>query len=166
MGLGTGLNALLSYIFTEKCNCKVEYSSIEKYPLELEEAKQMNFLEKLNRTDLQNIFNQIHALEWNREHKLSDNFSFLKINEDLKRTTLPTGFDLVYFDAFAPEVQPELWSREIFGKIHSSMASGAVLMTYCVKGSVRNVLKDIGFELMKLKGPASGKREVLKAIKI
>jgi len=164
MGFGTGLNALLTYQYAKKSGLEIEYHSVEKYPLTSEEISSLNYSHLLN--DEEGIYDLLHAAEWGKEVEISSNFHLKKMEVDLEDVNFEEAFDVVYFDAFAPEKQPHLWSLEVFSKLYESMKVGAVLTTYCVKGEVRRRLQELGFQIEKLPGPEGGKREVLRAVKI
>ena len=161
IGFGTGLNCYLTVQEAKKQNKKVVYHSIELYPLEKE------LVDKLNYADQDNIdlFKNLHACEWNKDVHITDNFILRKLQGDLTIYQFPQKYDLVYFDAFAPDVQPDLWSLEIFQKIYQSTNSEAVLTTYCTKGIVKRALRAAGFRVKRLPGPP-GKREMLRATRI
>ena len=111
------------------------------------------------------ISKNILTSEWDKLIKVDSRFTLTKHNKDILEETLPDNyFDIVYFDAFSPESQPELWSTSLFEKIHKSMTTEAVLVTYCAKGEVKRILKRIGFTLESLPGPP-GKREMTRATK-
>jgi tRNA U34 5-methylaminomethyl-2-thiouridine-forming methyltransferase MnmC len=164
MGFGTGLNALLTLIEAEKTKQKIHYTSIELFPLTKEETKTLNYCAELNRNDLLPTFNQFHECEWEKDILITPFFTFHKTNKNLTDFTVNTIFDLVYFDAFAPTVQPELWTKEIFEKIYSMISPGGILVTYCSKGDVRRAMIAAGFTVEKIPGP-KGKREMLRAVK-
>lgn len=160
IGFGTGLNVFNTLLNTDK---KIMYHSIELYPLTPEEYRKLNIPNFFD-DNKSKFFIDIHECEWNKINLITDNFSLYKIHEDLLEVNLEYKYDVVYFDAFAPDIQPSLWTREIFSKIYKSMNIGGVLTTYCVKGDVKRALKECGFKIEKLKGP-KGKREILRAIK-
>ena len=74
-------------------------------------------------------------------------------------------FDVIYFDAFAPEKQPEMWTQEIFDHLFSLCNKNAIITTYCAKGVVRRMLQSAGFAVERLPGPP-GKREILRGRKM
>ena len=77
----------------------------------------------------------------------------------------PLSFDVIYFDAFAPEKQPEMWSQELFNRLYVLLNEGGILTTYCAKGVIRRMLQAAGFTVERLPGPPGGKREILRALK-
>lgn len=162
VGLGTGLNALLTLIEAEKNNLNIYYEAIELYPLTAEEVNALNYCDQLDRPDLQSAFEKIHSCEWETVIAIKKNFVLKKIRADLTNHLTIQQFNLIYFDAFAPNAQPELWTKEIFEKMHSMLESGGVLVTYCSKGDVRRNMIAAGFEVEKLPGPPK-KREMLRA---
>lgn len=163
LGMGTGLNVYLTALAAAELNLSVEMQSIEAFPLTMEEAKLLNYPECLGQSEL--LFNRIHELSWDELHALSPNFSLKKIHAKIQNVVLESTYDLIYFDAFAPDKQEEMWAEVIFKKLYDALASGGTLVTYCVKGVVRRRLIALGFEVEKLKGPIGGKREILRAVK-
>ena len=164
VGFGTGLNAFLSLLEADKSGKTIHYTAIEPFPLEPAIIKLLNYPELLGASTA-SLFKMLHEAVWNREMQITDHFVLYKVLHDLKNIKLQSSFfDVVYFDAFGPEVQPELWTEEIFRKIFSSIKKKGILVTYSAKGSVRRALKNAGFTMEKLAGPA-GKREITRAIK-
>jgi tRNA U34 5-methylaminomethyl-2-thiouridine-forming methyltransferase MnmC len=166
IGFGTGLNAWLTYFESENLMCKVDYTAIELNPLKEDIYSKLNFPEILNKPEYREFFLHLHQLRWNIPVQLSTNFSLLKINTSLESyQPQKDSFDLVYFDAFGPDVQPEMWTIEVFDKIAFGLRKGGVLVTYSTKGKVKRNLSGARFALEKLPGP-QGKREILRAIRI
>ncbi len=159
IGLGTGLNAFLTYL--NQGNKTIHYHALEKYPLTEEFCQQLNFADN---EKAQNIFNRLHQLPWNSKQELAPLFTLLKEKADLTSIRFSQLYDVVYFDAFAPDVQAEMWSMSIFKKIYDAMNPGGILTTYCAKGAVRRTMQACGFTVERLEGP-KGKREMLRAIK-
>jgi tRNA U34 5-methylaminomethyl-2-thiouridine-forming methyltransferase MnmC len=162
MGFGTGLNTFLTAIEAEEKRIKVYYKTIEQFPLAKEEISFLNYASILNNEDL---FWKIHECKWNEEAKLNECFTLKKDCGNLIHHSTNQTFNLIYYDAFAPTAQPELWTEEIFKKLHSVLLPEGVLVTFCSKGSVRRAMKAAGFEIEKIPGPP-GKREMVRAIKI
>jgi len=165
MGLGTGLNLLLTAL--QPLGRPVHYISVEAYPVSAEEAASLNYGSLFaDYPEAATLLKSIHALPWNEPAELKPNFILHKIHAKLAEVEWPTlpQFNLVYFDAFAPDAQPGLWTEEVFQKLYNQMVAGGQLVTYCAKGSVRRALKSAGFSIEKLPGPP-GKREMTRAIK-
>ena len=176
MGFGTGLNALLTLIEAEKQQLKIHYTAAEPYPLQPEEAAALNYCDQLTREDLKPVFQQLHEGEWEKDIAITPFFTLYKIKDNLVSLSTclagPNGllwsrqayqhFNLIYFDAFAPAAQPELWTREIFEKLFLMMKPGGILVTYCSKGNVRRAMEAAGFKVEKIPGP-KGKREMIRA---
>lgn len=163
VGYGTGLNALLSCIEAGKNNKFIRYHSIEKFPVEkpvwLELGKYFYKNARMSK-----LFHDINDCEWDKEIPITKYFTLKKIKSDIK-TYHNTGlYDVVFFDAFSPKVQPEMWSAGIFRKIAGIMGKGAVLSTYSAKGQVRRNMISAGLEVERTPGPP-GKREMLVATK-
>jgi tRNA U34 5-methylaminomethyl-2-thiouridine-forming methyltransferase MnmC len=162
MGFGTGLNALLTAIEAVKKILKIHYTAVEMHPLTIEEANALNYSHVLGQ---QEVFERLHQCAWGEDVTITENFTLFKEQGDLQDFTSSKPFDLVYFDAFAPTAQPELWTEVIFKKLHTMMKEGGVLVTYCSKGSVRRAMQAAGFNVAKLPGPP-GKREIVRAEKV
>lgn len=165
MGFGTGLNALLTYFASEKRQQYVHYIAIEAFPPSLEEIEAMNFAAYSKDTQANEIFEKLHQASWNQKVSLSEHFVIEKLQIQIEKLELPTNsVELCYYDAFGPRVQPELWTPELFSKMHNWLNEEGVLVTYCAKGQVKRDLKTCGFEVQTLAGPP-GKREMVRAIK-
>ncbi len=164
IGFGTGLNAYLSLVEAENNNRNIVYHSLERYPVEKEQLKVLNYPDQIDFED-KILFNKLHETEWNQTYKISNNFSLKKINGDLKQIDFKDKYDLIYFDAFAPDIQPELWTETIFKKLYYYTNPNALLVTYCSKGIVKRALRASGFEVKRLAGPP-GKHHILRATKI
>lgn len=165
-GFGTGLNAFLTLAELSESNQKIRYITVEKNPLSAEVWSALNYPAIIPNGNAM-IYRQIHLAEWNKEIKITDFFSILKLDSDLLEVDyakLPL-FDLVYFDSFSPEKQPELWETHLFRQISNHCNVGAILMTYCAKGAVRRSLNEAGFSTERIPGPP-GKREILRGTKL
>lgn len=162
IGFGTGLNAFLTLLHTNK---KIHYTSLELYPLKAEIYRKLNYPEKLKAGKEE--FLQLHEAPWNLTHAINENFLLNKVETNLLEYSYPETemYDLVYFDAFSPEKQPELWTESVFKEIYKHLNNNAALTTYCAKGQVRRNLQNAGFKVERLPGPP-GKREVLRAVKL
>lgn len=165
VGFGTGLNCLLTALQAEQNKRPTLYITIEKYPLQKDIISQLNF-GRLISEDARIIFEIIHSSKWNEVVHISEYFNLFKIKGDLIDINL-TQFencDVIYFDAFGPDKQPEMWTPHIFRKIYSITSPKGVLVTYSAKGEVRRQLAASGFEMERLPGPP-GKNEMLRGIK-
>lgn len=165
LGFGTGLNVLLTWkniSNTEKIS--VDYHSFDVFPLPKGILSACSYNEWLN-IPVQ-ISENILMSDWDKFINVDSSFSLKKYNKDILKENLPQNyFDIIYFDAFSPESQPELWSASLFEKIYESMTDQAVLVTYCAKGEVKRILKKIGYAIESLPGPP-GKREMTRATKL
>lgn len=163
IGFGTGLNALLTYISTKEItDLLVTYTGLEAYPIALEEIAPLNFSEQLGVDNA--VFTKLHACDWEQKEPISKNFYLEKRNLRFEDFYAEQAFDLIYFDAFGPRVQPELWELPIFQQMYAALKPNGVLVTYSAKGEVRRTMQQVGFEVTRLPGPP-GKREMLRAIK-
>ncbi len=166
IGFGTGLNALLTYQELETKAFKINYVAIEPIMLDKSIYTQLNYTDLLNNKTLLDIFIKMHEIPCDVPHFISDNFILNKIEGKLQELELSeNAFDLVYFDAFSPEIQPELWDEEIFKILYASMKNNSILTTYSAKGIVKRALKSAGFEIENLPGPI-GKRQITRAKKV
>ena len=163
MGFGTGLNLLLTLIESENRPEKIHYSSVEAYPIGLELAYALNYPDLLNRTDLKQVLNRMHKSNWNIKDSISDKFSYTKHLSKIEEASFEKKFDVVFYDAFAPECQEELWTPALFNHITQFLNPGAVLVSYCAKGDFKRALKFAGFEIQKISGPP-GKREMIRGV--
>lgn len=159
VGFGTGLNAWLVFEATmDSTSPTVHYTSLEAFPVANEMAAQLNY----STPETQQEFMKLHEAEWNTTVPLSPQFALEKLHSTLVGFSATRHYDLVFFDAFAPRVQPELWTKEVFEKMFAAMKPGAILVTYCSKGDVRRNMIAAGFTVEKVPGPP-GKREMLRA---
>lgn len=161
VGFGTGLNAVVTAMVADE-NHQVDYLTLEKYPVEIAMIEQLGY-EKFVDTSL---YKAIHQAQWQLLESITPDFSIQKINCDFTCDTLPQNIDVVYFDAFAPEKQPEMWSQMVFERLYDVMNEGGILTTYCAKGVIRRQLESVGFRIERLAGPIGGKREILRATKL
>jgi len=164
VGFGTGLNAFLTYVEAANRGLFVDYTTIEKFPVAFEEAIKLNYPEKVS-PENRAVFNFLHFWQWNQPVQITENFVFEKIQADFTGYHHKSTYDIIYFDAFSPEKQPEMWTQELFEKLYDQCNPGAILTTYCAKGEVRRRLISAGFSVERLPGPP-GKRQILRAIKM
>lgn len=163
VGFGSGLNALLTLQRAAESDRQVKYQAVELYPVASETVQQLNYTG--NDKNLAATYRKMHDCPWNEKVKISDNFSLKKIENSLLDIELDTIFDVIYFDAFAPETQPEMWSEEVFSKLYAHTAPGGILVTYSSKGEVKRALRAAGYEVKRLEG-ALGKRHMVRAQRI
>lgn len=162
IGLGTGLNALLALKWAEKQKRAISYFAVEASPLEKEIVTKLNYAEVLGVASEKLL--AIHAAK-NGKVEISEYFTIGFRHATLHHTVFPPNhFDVVFFDAFSPDAQPEMWTEACFRKIARAMKQGGILTTYSCKGTVKRALKAAGFQIEKLPGPP-GKREFLRAMK-
>ena len=159
IGFGTGLNAFLSCIESIKGDLSIRYTAIELYPLRLEEVVEINYSNILGYSA---EFKILHESPWENQIQITPSFNLHKKKVDLELVNLQESYDLIFFDAFSPEVQPELWTESVFKKLASTSSPGAILTTYSAKGVVRRTLEGVGYMVERIPGPP-GKREILRA---
>lgn len=162
IGMGTGLNAFLTWLESKELGNDICYTTLEPFPVSKEIVKQLNYPELLEAEDQKEIFKKIHKLPFDQVESFNGKFTFLKRCETVQDAELLQKYHLIYFDAFGPRVQPEMWTEEVFRKLYECLVPGGALVTYCAKGEVKRTLKTIGFEVETLPGPP-GKREMVRA---
>lgn len=161
-GYGTGLNAVLTAKYAEENGLQIVYTSLELYPLSVDFLAQYSL-------NLPNGLRQLHGVicnaPWGILNEISPYFSVKKLQVDFLSTLPSKQYDSVFYDAFSPDAQPELWTESQFRRVFDSCENGAVLTTYSAKGSVRRALQSSGWQVERLAGPP-GKREMLRAKKV
>ena len=163
VGFGTGLNAILAYQYAVENDIQMHYQSVENYPLNVATISELGYSSFLSKEE-KKVFEKMHACEWNQDVLIADSFSIEKIQGDLDLCIIPKKANVIFFDAFSPDKQPELWTVEVFKKMFESLELGGVLVTYCAKGQVRRNMIEVGFQVERIPGPP-GKREMLRAVK-
>ncbi len=162
-GFGTGLNALL--VLKHSIGMQIYYTALELYPVNWELIRQLHYTTAVEAEEFDAVFREMHLSEWDQPLQLTPNFCLLKRKMDFKAFQAePSHIDLIFFDAFSPDKQPELWSEEVFGQACQALRKGGVLVTYSSKGWVKQNLRKCGFDIERLPGP-KGKRHVLRAVK-
>ena len=164
IGFGTGLNALLTAVKSLAGEREVNYTSIEKFPVDKKTIRSLNHHLFAGETGKE-LYDLIHSSPWNMWVNICKNFNLRKIMGDITIDPLQGRYDLIYFDAFGPDKQPQMWTLEMFAIIASVTNKNGILVTYSAKGEVRRNLKACGFEVTLLPGPP-GKRQIIRAVKI
>ena len=160
VGFGTGLNALLTAQKAQQKKIAINYHGIELYPVPKESYIQLNFTELIGE-EKSKLLN-LHECNWEEEHVINKFFKLTKNEIALENYTSKTKFDIIYFDAFSPEKQAELWTAEVFQNMYNLLNEDGFLVTYCAKGIVKRTMKAVGFEIVVLDGPP-GKRQMTRA---
>ena len=169
VGFGTGLNAILTLKEAMNRNKKIKYTCLEAFPLSIDTINQLNYLEEESAI-LKSLFDKMHQCNWNEWVEINEHFSIYKMENKLELIStnellqISNPFNIIYFDAFAPDKQPELWTTTIFKTIFAAMNNGSLLVTYSAKGDVKRALREVGFIVKRLAGPI-GKRHMLCAEK-
>lgn len=162
MGFGTGLNAFLTCLTAKSFEVKITYDALETHPLEKALWQKLNYPELLGDRE---IFSLIHEASWEEPSSIDALFHLTKINCPVEHFySKPDKYKLVFYDAFAPSKQTEVWQDFIFQRIYDCMQKGGILITYAASGKFRRTLKRIGFSVESLEGP-KGKREITRAFK-
>ena len=164
MGFGTGLNAFLSAIKSSDLKLKIEYSGVEAFPISEDEIIALEYAQLVGDENVE-LYKKIHSSSWEEMNEISAFFTLKKIKNHLQNLELEKeSFDIIYYDAFGPRAQDEMWSVELFKKMYDSLKVGGFLVTYCAKGQVKRNMKEVGFTIEPLPGPP-GKREMTRAWK-
>jgi len=163
VGFGTGLNAFLTAIRSYETKRHVDYYAIEKYPVDSSLYKLLNY-HKFRDIAGFDLFGRLHSAPWNTKVEIFPGFNLNKIKADLTTFNQTGEYDLIYFDAFGPDKQPEMWTEEIFDRVTSSIKDEGIFVTYSAKGKVKRSLKRNGFNVELLQGPP-GKRQIIRAVK-
>ena len=164
VGLGTGLNLLLTWIRCLEGKCRVRYTALEPYPLRREQLEALGHCTDLAWPGLEEPFLERMTSAEERWHEAFGGLTFRKLAEPVDEHEATEAYDLIYFDAFSPGIQPELWAPDIFQRMHRMLRPGGVLVTYCAKGEVRRAMIAAGFVAKRHKGPP-GKAHMLRAVR-
>jgi tRNA U34 5-methylaminomethyl-2-thiouridine-forming methyltransferase MnmC len=166
VGFGTGLNAILTYEYAIENQLKINYDSIEAFPITSEEVELLDYVSLFDNQETKGIYLQMHSCAWDEPIKVSENFTLTKIHNKLEQHVLiQNQYDIIFFDAFGPRVQEGMWSKVHFENLYHSLKKGGLFVTYCAKGQVKRDLKSVGFEVETLPGPP-GKREMTRGKKL
>lgn len=164
MGFGTGLNALLTLKRATESAISIDYVGIEAFPVEKELIDGLNYVELIG-ADLQAEYDKMHEVAWEEKVEINPSFSLTKIHAKIE-DFIPEGekFDLIFYDAFGPRAQGDMWELPVLEKMADLLRDGGVLVTYCAQGQFKRYLKSLGFTIERLPGPP-GKREMTRATK-
>ena len=164
IGFGTGLNAFLTLLTADTDQRNIHYTTLERYPVTPALIEQLTYPELIC-PERKDDFQALHQAAWNTDVQLTPYFTLHKVETDFTSYTFPNTYDVIYFDAFAPEKQPEMWTQSLFDTLCQQLNPQGILTTYCAKGAVRRMLQAAGFTVERLPGPPGGKREILRATK-
>ncbi|MGK7389631.1 MAG: tRNA (5-methylaminomethyl-2-thiouridine)(34)-methyltransferase MnmD [Candidatus Cyclobacteriaceae bacterium M2_1C_046] len=162
VGFGTGLNSLLAWQWAEEHKIKIVYHSIEQYPLEKEVVEEINYGELLGE---QEKFTSLHYIEWDIQTELSSFFTLEKINAIWQEYQIGDKYQVIFYDAFAPSKQPEMWEEHLIKKCYKALDTPGILTTYCARGQFKRDLSAAGFEVQTLPGPP-GKKEMVRGLRV
>ena len=164
IGFGTGLNAFLSFLYAERHQIEINYVAVEAYPISQEELQALNYSELLQTENNKGIFKNIHDTQWEKHYTISECFHLKKQQRLFSEIQDISTYNVIFFDAFGPRVQPELWTEAIFKIMFAALKPRGVLVTYCAQGNARRAMISAGFKVEKIQGPP-GKRHMLRATK-
>lgn len=159
VGFGSGLNCWLTLNAARNLSLQVKYIAIELYPVDMQTVAGLKYTKEQE-------FVSLHTSKWDCEVEITPYFKLRKHHASLNDFDFDQihGVDLVYFDAFSPDVQPDLWRADIFRRVFKSLNHGGVVVTYTSKGEVKRAMRGVGFEVARLKG-ALGKHHMVRGIK-
>ena len=162
VGLGTGLNALLTADFCDQQNVEISYLGLEPFPVDEQLINSLNYSKdaEISRSILQ----KIHKGPWEEPISITDNFSITKSEIRIQDLNTETRFDVCFFDAFAPSKQPEMWQKANLERVYDHLLPDGIIVTYCAKGQFKRDLKEVGFSVQSIPGPP-GKREMIRGVK-
>ena len=164
IGFGTGLNAFMTYLFAKEHGLKINYHTIEAFPVPFTQANKLNYSSELSDQE-KIVFHQMHEQEWNRGEEIAKDFLLTKYLGLVEEFNTLQNFNIIYFDAFSPSEQPELWTEHIFKSMFDLLEKNGVLVTYCAQGQMKRNMKSAGFKVVALPG-FGGKREMTRAEKV
>ncbi len=165
VGFGTGLNAWLACIWANEHKKPLNYVSIEPYPVPLEIVEKLNYIQ-LKEENKSDLFYRLHQCDWGKVNPISEFFAIQKVEKTIQEFSNNglEPFDIIFFDAFAPRKQEEMWQEEVFKKCFDLLTEEGVIVSYCSSGSFKRGLKKVGFTIESLPGPP-GKREMTRGVK-
>lgn len=164
VGFGTGLNALLTACESVVLEVEIEYVGVEAYPVPIELLQKMDYASLIDHKDAFKFYNHMIQDVWGEEQLIHQSFKLTKVKQKIENYECQETFDIIYFDAFGPRVQEEMWTIAIMEKMYNSLNISGFLVTYCAKGQFKRDLKTVGFQVFDLPGPP-GKREMVRAVK-
>jgi tRNA U34 5-methylaminomethyl-2-thiouridine-forming methyltransferase MnmC len=165
IGFGTGLNAFITFLEANKKQQHISYVGVEAYPVAADEVLMMNYVVELGADEYEDMFKKMHESNWDETIRITNLFELTKRKQFFQEIDDVETFDLIYFDAFGYQVQPELWSTDIFRRMYAALKPNGVLVTYAARGVVKRSMIEVGFMVEKLAGPP-GKREMFRARKV
>lgn len=163
VGFGTGLNFLLTYKFSLSHTYTIHYNTIESNPLKMEIVNKLNYIDMLGEK-YRDVFTLMHSQKSDEEIGVSSKLFFNKQILRLEEFQSKKKYDIIFFDAFAPSKQPDIWSAKNLQKVYNAMEKDAILVTYCSSGKFKKTLKELGYKVEVISGPP-GKKEMVRASK-
>lgn len=175
IGLGTGLNSFITLLESERNQYTIEYVGVEKYPISADEFQAIDYFDDVfkfypefenRREEFIELYQKMFACDWGKSIEITSKFTFKKVEKDFFDLISLDGneFDIVYFDAFGSQVQPELWEEDLLTIVTNLTKEKSIITTYAAKGSFKRGLKANGFKIKKYPGPP-GKREMMVGFK-
>lgn len=162
VGMGTGLNVLLSCRYALQRKKTIKFTTLEPFPIPKNLIPEINYPELIENPSARGWFNQIHAAHDEKLTHIHDYFSLNKVLKKAEDFQTKDKFDIIFYDAFGPHAQPELWEATVFKHLSTFIKSEGILVTYCAQGQFKRNLREAGFKVTRLPGPP-GKREMTRA---
>lgn len=163
VGFGTGLNFILSFAHCEEQNVKLNYTGIEAFPLTRDVIEQTGYNAYIEDKKW-SAFIENYELALTKPQNISSHCELTIAHQTLIDFNSDKLFDVLYYDAFSVQHQPEMWTNEVIAHACSFVKQGGVFVSYAITGNLKRAVKACGFDIEKLPG-APGKREMLRAIK-
>ncbi len=161
MGFGTGLNALLTYQWAVDKKIPIKYHTVEAYPVDISVIEALNYGDRCGD---KYILENLHLSTWDEAHTLSKYFTFKKYHTEVEKLDIKDKFNVIFYDAFAPNTQAHLWEAPLLQKMYNILNPNGILVTFCAQGAFKRHLKSVGFDVYGIPGPP-GKREMTRALK-
>jgi tRNA U34 5-methylaminomethyl-2-thiouridine-forming methyltransferase MnmC len=161
VGLGTGLNLLLTWIRCLEGKCTVNYTALEPFPVSGPLLVALDHCADLAWPGLHEPFIARMTLPQLEPWEALGGLRFQLLQQQVQEFQEEAVADVIFFDAFGPRTQPDMWTLDVFQRMFNALRPGGVLVTYCAKGEVRRTMQQVGFSVERLPGPP-GKREMLR----
>jgi len=159
VGFGTGLNSLLTARQAAATQAPLHYVALEITVLPADVLARLNHGPLLGAQDLrQDLLDRRRRLPdvvppGRYLHSFSETLRLDLVVGNATEVRVPDlAYDAVYFDAFSPDANPELWTASFLARLYAVMRAGGTLATYSA----------VGFRVARRPGPP-GKREMLVA---
>jgi len=164
VGFGTGLNTALAMAWSEANKLPMIYHGLEPFPVPVDVFQNLNYKRLMENGAVHPLLQDQYEFLLNGDTITHQKCRVELIQQTLLDFSAEAAYDLVFYDAFSPTTQADMWDEASVAKIVSLMAPGGVLVTYCIRGYIRKAFIALGCKAEKLPGPP-GKREMLRITK-